>query len=63
MSDSFATPWTVAQQAPLSMQFPRQENWSELPFPSAGDLPNPGVKPEYSALQILYHLSHQESPG
>ena len=40
-----ATPWTVAHQAPLSMGFPRQEYWSGLPFPSPGDLPNPGIKP------------------
>ena len=39
-----ATPWTVAHQAPLSMEFSRQEHWSGLPFPS-GDLPNPGVEP------------------
>ena len=42
----FATPWTVAHQAPLSIGFSRQECWSGLPFPSPGDLPNPGVKPE-----------------
>ena len=41
----FATPWTVACQAPLSMGFPRQEYWSGLPFPSPGDLPDPGIKP------------------
>ena len=45
VSDSFATPWTVAHQAPLSMEFSMQEYWSGLPFPSPGDLPNPGVKP------------------
>ena len=39
------TPWTVACQAPLSMGFPRQEYWSELPFSSPGDLPNPWIKP------------------
>ena len=39
----FATPWTVACQAPLSMGFPRQEYWSGLPFPSPGDLPEPGL--------------------
>ena len=39
------TPWTVARQAPLSMGFPRQEYWSGYPFPSPGDLPNPGLKP------------------
>ena len=41
----FATPWTVAHQAPLSMGFPKQEYWSGLPFPPPGDLPNPGIKP------------------
>ena len=40
-----AIPWTVAHQAPLSMGFSRQEYWSGLPFPSPGDLPNPGIKP------------------
>ena len=40
-----ATPWTVARQPPLSMGFPRQEYWSGLPFPSPGDLPNPGIEP------------------
>ena len=44
MSDSFATPWTVAHQAPLSIGFPRQEYWSVLPFPSPRDLPDPGVE-------------------
>ena len=47
----FATPWTVAYQSPLSMGFSRQEYWSGLPFPSPGDLPDPGVKPRSSALQ------------
>ena len=41
----FATSWTVAHQAPLSMEFSRQENWSGVPFPSPGDLPNPRIKP------------------
>ena len=41
----FATPWTVACQAPLSMEFSRQEYWSGWPFPSPGNLPNPGIKP------------------
>ena len=40
----FVTPWTVAQQAPLSMEFSRQEYWSGVPFPSPGDIPNPGIK-------------------
>ena len=43
VSDS-ANPWTVALQSPLSMGFPRQEHWSGLPFPSPGDLPDPGIE-------------------
>ena len=41
----FATPWTVAQEAPLPMGFPKQERGSGLPCPAPGDLPNPGIKP------------------
>ena len=41
----FATPWTVACQAPLFMGFFRQEYWSGLPFPPPGDLPDPGIEP------------------
>ena len=47
----FATLWTVAFQAPLSMGFSRQESWSGLPFPSPGDLPDPGIEPRSPALQ------------
>ena len=47
----FATPWTVAYQAPLPMGFSRQEYWSRLPFPSPGDLPDPGIEPGSPALQ------------
>ena len=47
----FATPWTAAYQAPLSMGFSRQEYWSRLPFPSPGDLPDPGIEPGSSGLQ------------
>ena len=47
----FETPWMVAHQAPLSMEFSRQEYWSGLPFPPPGDLPNPGIKPRSPALQ------------
>ena len=47
----FATPWTVAHQAPPSMGFSRQEYWSGLPFPSPGDLPDPGIEPSSPALQ------------
>ena len=47
----FATPWTVAYQAPPSMGFSRQEYWSGLPFPSPGDFPNPRIEPRSPALQ------------
>ena len=50
MFDSFATPWTVAHRTPLSMGFPRQEYWRGLPFPSPGDLPDPGIEPESPTL-------------
>ena len=46
----FATSWTVAHQAPLSMGFSRQEYWSGLPFPSPGDLHDPGIEPTSPAL-------------
>ena len=59
----FATLWTVAFQAPLSMGFSRQENWSGLSFPSSGDPPDPGIKPRSPALQAdPLLLSHQGSP-
>ena len=57
----FATPWTVAHQAPLSMGFSRQEYWSGLPFPSPGDLPDPGIEPRSPALQADTLTS--EPPG
>ena len=47
----FVTPWTVAHQAPLFMEFTRQDYWIGLPFPSPGDLPNLGIKPGSPALQ------------
>ena len=47
----FATPWTVAYEAPPSMGFSRQEYWSGLPFLSPGDLPNPGIEPRSPAFQ------------
>ena len=47
----FATPWTMAHQAPLSIGFSRQEYWNGLPFPSPEDLPDPGVKAGSPALQ------------
>ena len=57
----FAIPWTVAQQAPLSMGFSRQEYWSRLPFPSPGDLPDPGIEPRSPTLQADTLTS--EPPG
>ena len=51
-SDS-AIPWTVAHQAPLSIEFSRQEYWSRLPLPTPGDLPDPRVKPESLASPLL----------
>ena len=47
----FAIPWTIAYQAPPSMGFSRQEYWSGLPFPSPGDLPDPGIEPWSPAFQ------------
>ena len=55
------TPWTVAYQAPPSMEFSRQEYWSGLPFPSPGDLPDPGIKPGSPALQA--DALSSEPPG
>ena len=60
MSDSFMTAWTVAQ-APLSMELSRQEYWSGYPFPSPGELPDPGIEPESPTLQVDSLLS--EPPG
>ena len=57
----FVTPWTVAHQVPLSMEFYRQEHWSGLPFPSPEDIPNPGMKPWSPALETDSLLS--EPPG
>ena len=51
----------IACQAPLSMEFPTQEYWSGLPFPSPGDLPKPGIKPGSPALQVVSLLT--ELPG
>ena len=72
----FATLWTVACQAPLSMEFSRQEYWSGLPFPPPGDLPDPGIESGSPALQadsllsellgilgreVLFHFSGAEN--
>ena len=50
----FVTSWTVARQAPPSMEFSRQEYWSGLPFSSPGDIPDPGIKPGSPAFQADY---------
>ena len=64
VSHSFATSWTIAHQTPLSMEFPRQEYSSGLPFPSPGDLPNPGIEPGSPALQADSLLSElPRKPG
>ena len=48
---TLATPWAVARQAPLSMGFSRQDYWNGLPFPSPGNLPDPGIEPRSPAVQ------------
>ena len=58
---TLCNPWTVANQAPPSMVFSRQEYWSGLPFPSPGDLPNPGIEPRSPTLQADALTS--EPPG
>ena len=62
----FATPRTVAHQAPLSLGFSRQQYWSGLPFPPPGDLPNPGMEPVSLNIcigrQVLYHCVTWEAP-
>ena len=63
MSDPFATLWTIALQAPLSMGFPRQEYWSGLPFPSPGDLPDPGIKPVFLMSPALAGRFFTASPS
>ena len=61
MSDSFATPWTVARHGPVSKGFPRQEYWSRLPFPSPGDLSDPGIDLVSAALPHGFFTT--EPPG
>ena len=57
----FATPWTVAHQAPPSMEFSRQEYWSGLPFPSPGDFPDPRIEPRSPALQTEKQANHKRT--
>ena len=58
MSDFFATLWTGVHQAPLSMEFSRQEYWSGFPCPSPGDLPNPGIEPGSPVSQWILISMH-----
>ena len=65
VSDSLGIPWTVACQAPLSMGFSRQEHWSGLPFPTPGDLPDPGIEPGSPASTLagpLFTTAPPEKP-
>ena len=65
MSQLFATPWTVAHQAPPSVGFSRQEYWSRLPCHPLGDLPDPGIEPSYVSCigrWVLNHQCHLGSP-
>jgi len=55
VSDSSLTPWTLAQQTPLSMGFPRKEYWSGLPVSSPVYLPDPGIEPHLLCRWILYY--------
>ena len=57
----FENPWTIAYQAPLSIGFPRQDYWSELPFPYSGDLPDPAIKPTSPVLAGRFFTT--ELPG
>ena len=59
----FASPWTVAYQASLSMGFSRQEYWSGLPFPSPGDLPDTGIEPGSPALEAGALTSESPAKG
>ena len=62
----FASPWTIAHQAPLSMEFSRKEYWRGLPFSPSGSLPDPGIKPASPVSPVLQTdslpLSCQGSP-
>ena len=61
---TFVTPWTVAHQASLSMEFSRQEYWSSLPFPSPWDLPDPGIElPSLVSPALAGRFFTAESPG
>ena len=63
MSGSFATMWTLALQAPLSMEFPRQEDWSGLPRPAPGDLSDPGIELKSELPELQADSLCTELPG
>ena len=63
MSDSFVTPWAIVHQAPLSMEFSRQESWSGLPFSSPTDLPDPGIETGSTVSQGDFFFFTAEPPG
>ena len=58
MSESFVTLWSVVHQVPLSVGYPREEYWSGLPFPSPGDLPDPGIEPTSPALAGRFYTTY-----
>ena len=57
LAQLFATPWTVTHQAPLSVEFSRQKYWGRLPFPTLGDLSDPGIESKSPELQAAFFLS------
>ena len=59
----FVTPWTVAHHAPLSMQFSRKKYWSGLPFPSPGNLQDPGIEPASLAFKLAGGFLTPAPPG
>ena len=64
MPNSFVTVWTVACQAPLSIGFPRHKHWSGLPFPSAGNFPDPGTEPtSHVSPELAGRFLTTEPPG
>ena len=60
---TLTTVWAVARQAPLSTGFSRQKSWSALPFPSPGDLPNPGIEPLSPVTPVVGRFFTTEPPG
>ena len=61
-ANSFVSPWTITHQAPLSMEFSRQEYQNRLPFPTPGDLPDPGIEPESPEFPALAGVFFTTAP-